>query len=1399
MRFAFPAALWLLPLALLPLLARKTRPARRLAVGAHQFWAPAVAREAAPLPRRLRRDRVALVQAGIVATIVLALARPWWTPGDDVAAIVMDTSLSMSAVSGGQSRLALAVRRAAEWTARLPPGTRVRLITTAPVPRQIAELPADGDSIERALAGLRPTDAAARVDAAVAMARTGDPAPARVLVVTDAGAPADGAGTEWVAVGAPSENAAIVTLRARRARATAPDADVTAHVRNYGTRPLATTLTLAAGDRILLRQRLEMDAGSGTSATVVTGAGVVTATIDTADAIAADNMRATVVSPPLAMRVALTGMTDPDGFLERALRSRQGIEIVPDVARADVVVCAGCGPDATAGAPATAGLLIVPPLPATPTAPAPLARAGTRGGLPTPPGLDGIEAVAIDGAKLADGTVAVRAGQRPAVVSVERNGRRIVELRLDLARSPLSLTPAFPILVSELVDWLSLRDLEEAAFDAGTTVVRTVPRDTAGTPAVIGPRGASVATVVDGGRIVVADTSTAGVYRVRSGTADAPFVVNPAVNGESDLGAAAPPDLVAAAPAPRESAARADLTAVVLGGALLLIALEWRLRPGSWRSPRAVTVMLLAAAFAVPRIPWGEAPRAIVFALDVSDSMDARRTGALAFLRASTARMRDGDRSGLVVFGAAAAVERPLDAAPIAGAAVTARVPSSATNLEQAVRSARAALPDDGTGRVVLVTDGRATAGDVRGEILTARAAGVPIDVMTPPSGRVAAGPVVTRLSAPPTVHQGEPFEVRATVEGTPGARTVVVFDGGGEPMRRPIALPESGAATVAATIRPDTPGLAVYRASIEATDALADFARGPVGGVVAVAGEAQLLYVASRAPIALPGGYRVTHTPPEDVGRTAAALAPFDVVVLDDVEPEQLDEPQRRVLAQHVEQGGGLFVLGSPASLTPGGRDPLEAALPIDLRPRRGQRAPGLALVVVFDKSGSMDDRIDGAPRIEFARQAVERVLASLPPTDAVGVIAFDSDALDVAPLRPGHEPATLAERLAGVRPSGATAIAPAVERAVAWLRGPAASGYARRLVLLVSDGRTSPADQARARTALRSAGIEVSTVALGDEADRRFLGELASAGNGRAFYPRRLGELPALAAREAVRVSGGHVVDEPFTVQPARHPVLVGLDTGAMPTLGGYVVGSPKPGSEVALRSPLGDPVLALWRHGLGKVAVYTADWRSPWSAGLRAWPDAPALLAQTTRWLSRRVEHPFLHAAIGEHDGRLAVAVDARDGDGAFLSGLDVRAQARTPAGETRDLAFAPAAPGLYEASLPLADPGPYLFSIAATAPDGSLDARIQRGFFWASAQERAGEPDTATLAEVARLSGGRMLSADGDPFGGPRPRDRRDIAPWLAALALPLFLRHVFRPSASRATRRGNTDRLHREAA
>ncbi len=484
--------------------------------------------------------------------------------------------------------------------------------------------------------------------------------------------------------------------------------------------------------------------------------------------------------------------------------------------------------------------------------------------------------------------------------------------------------------------------------------------------------------------------------------------------------------------------------------------------------------------------------------------------------------------------------------------------------------------------------------------------------------------------------------------------------------------------------------------------------------------------------------------------------------------------------------------MLGGPESLEPGALagTTLGDLLPVDFRPRSGQRSPALALVIAFDKSGSMDDRVDGVARIEFARQAVRRVFETVPATDAVGVIAFDAAPHEVAALRAGQDVRSVTAALSAVQPGGGTAIAPAIEMAAGWLRASSGAGIARRHVLLVSDGLTSAADATRVSEIVKGGGFELSVVALGGERDRRFLESISRATGGRAYFPQDIRELPAIAARESARVAGGRLVEEPFRPRALPHAMLRGLDSSTLPLLGGYVVGVPKPLAEMAVQSPLDDPILAASRRGLGRVAVYSADLHSDWSASLRSWSGFSTLFVQAARWVARRGEDESLYAHFVEEGDNLRLIVEAETPEGEFLNDLVCQAVMRTPSGSTRTVALAGTAPGRYEASLAPEERGAYVFAISAASVDHRVDTRIVRGVYWsANAEYRRATADATTLSRIAELTGGRVLSAGDDPFSGPRERRYFDASSWLAGFALLMFLIEVLLlPSGSFRRRR-----------
>ncbi|MEM1418035.1 MAG: vWA domain-containing protein [Myxococcota bacterium] len=190
----------------------------------------------------------------------------------------------------------------------------------------------------------------------------------------------------------------------------------------------------------------------------------------------------------------------------------------------------------------------------------------------------------------------------------------------------------------------------------------------------------------------------------------------------------------------------------------------------------------LAAALALGGLELGRAQDrvAAVFLLDRSRSVEAATNGTelRERLAEATDAMGPDDLAGLVVFGAEAAVEHLPSPAPTLGTSA-ATVPRDATDLEAAIRRGLADLPAGYGGRLVLISDGAATRGDVLAAAALAASRGVAIDVFpleVAPRPEVA----VERVRLPLTASPGEPVELRVVTRATreTPARVRVLRDG---------------------------------------------------------------------------------------------------------------------------------------------------------------------------------------------------------------------------------------------------------------------------------------------------------------------------------------------------------------------------------------------------------------------------------------------------------------------------------------------------------------------------------------------------------------------------------------------------------------------------------------------
>lgn len=1381
MPFLTPAWLWLLPLAALPFfLRRPTPPTRRIRVSALHLWpAPVAPPTAASKPRRIRVDRQAVCQAALLTLLIGALARPVLSRRGADLVLIVDVSASMAGPAGSVSRLD-AGRRLLLAALGEHSGKRARVLEAGASTRDAGIMRVGGEALRAALLAMHPQATGADIESALAEAAVLEPdAPA--WVVSDHAVPG---AARTLSTGTPAGNLAVTALIARQ-RSGGDGITVMAQVGNFSTAAARARLVLVGDGQPLTEETITLPARGALVFTrsLAATAGIVEARLvtDQADGLAVDNTRVAVVEPRIRVTARLSGSEGT--FFRKALEADGAVAIAERSATAaDLTVCAGCPPEPLQ----PGGLLRIP---APHTAALPYARVTVSApSHPLAAGLAGLTARAAPTGETPTANVILRAGTHPLVTATEGPEGRVVTLHADPADPGFASSALYAVLVANAVDWLAGSD-NPLSITAGTPFRFWLGGS--GKATLSGPDDRPRQAGMTAGWLSSRDTAAPGIYAVRSGDRTARFAVTPATDTESALDVASDANTPAREPAPARPRPGSEITRWLLVAALLALWLEWRAAgtpaARSGYILRAACASALVLAVAGLKIPFGSAPLTVVYAVDRSGSVPLRdQRAALTLAAAVLDSARGSDAAGLITFAGRAIVRQRPGQGRVA-ADFDAEPDPTGSNIAQALNAAVQLTPHDGSGRVVLVSDGHETDGHADQAARDAAGARVTIDVI--PVGRRTPLPSVRVIQAPPDARAGEPFPIDVVLAGPAGQVVEVTLEvtepGGPTPEVRRLMLASDGTAIARFTGRASEPGLVVYRAYAGPepdTD-------GP-SAAVTIFGPPRALRVVNPATpsrplsVAVPG-FAVTEVTADKLPVREADLARFELVLVDQVPGEALGHAAGAALTRYVEGGGGLVMLGSPESLPPGGygEPQVDRLLPVDLRAAPGPRTAEAAVVVAVDKSGSMADTVGGLQKMEAARDAARRVSQVLGATAALGVVAFDLSASPVAPLSARLDAAALEDALAAVEPGGATRLAAGAEMAASWL---GASGAARRHLLLVSDGRSSREDVERAAAVTGAAGVTVSVIAIGADADRAALTGLARRTGGRAYFPERLHDLARLAARDVVQSLGGATVTEPVALRaPAGHAVLRGLDPSTLPRLGGYVVTAPRPGAEPILESSLADPVLTARAAGLGRVMIFTGDLASPWSAHLRQWHGYAALFAQAFRWASRRETAAGLDAAIEESAGgaRLAVRIEDEDMPGDMSA---PRATLRGPDGRLEPLLLRPAGFGQFVAVIPDGPAG--LYRVEVVTESAGEERRIVRGLLRPADRERLGQGvNEALLRRLAVTTGGRVLGDGENPFDQPRPAGFAPAAPWLTVAAAGLALAIVALGAVSRPMR------------
>lgn len=803
-------------------------------------------------------------------------------------------------------------------------------------------------------------------------------------------------------------------------------------------------------------------------------------------------------------------------------------------------------------------------------------------------------------------------------------------------------------------------------------------------------------------------------------------------------------------------------------------------------SLRSLLVVGIAIALARPAWTTSDNKVATVVLVDVSRSVSNKQLAAAQdYVREMNQAKRDDDRLYVVSFAERPRVVRDGDLTITRHAGADA-----GTNIQAAMQLAYGLFPDGSLPRMVLVSDGNQTRGDVFVEAYRAREFGVKVSWRMFASDRTEEIRVVA-LHLPDEVKVGAPFKVTGEVWSTHEEEVTLTlhqddFPNGLQP-RRKVVLHE-GINRIEFKSQAKRAGFTTYKMKLVGAKRDTEKANNSAVMTTPVKGKPRVLYVEGGI-MREPGsaGYLkralehenmdVEVRGPRGLPSSAKALEKYDLVMVSDVPAHFVGMAQMQALEAYVRNlGGGLIMAGGEDSFGSGGYQGtrMEKIMPVRFDSEKTREQPNIAIALVIDRSGSMS-----GPKIEAAKESARATAEVLSPSDLITVIAFDSQPTTIVRLQRASNRMRISTDISRLTAGGGTAIYPALKEAYDHL---AAARAKVKHVILLSDGQASYDGIADLCQEMRSARITVSAVGIGD-ADRNLLNIIADNGDGRLYMTDDLAALPRIFMKETTEAQKSALVEDLVKAHVVKRvEAIEGTGVESAPPLHGYVSTKPKPRGEVILISDLGEPILARWRVGTGTSVAWTSDVKNRWSVEWIRWSGYPKFWAQLIRTSMRRKVYDSYDMYARVDDGVARVMVDAVDTGDKFVNDLETSLEIIDPSTSktVRTIPMDQSAAGRYQASFDVDRYGSYMLK-AVHKRDGKTVAESTGAVALPyPAEYLKSTPDEEPLKHAALVSGG-LDQAPVDRIWDPGDEDikyTQDLWPWILLFVACLLIADIY---------------------
>jgi len=779
-------------------------------------------------------------------------------------------------------------------------------------------------------------------------------------------------------------------------------------------------------------------------------------------------------------------------------------------------------------------------------------------------------------------------------------------------------------------------------------------------------------------------------------------------------------------------------------------------------SIRVTAICLLIIAMAIPTILLPIKEEQILFVVDHSASTAGTEQQSTEFLVQALEKKEDHQSVGLFTFDEKFQTQAPLSLLTTDVPEFIGAEDSSKTNIAQSIQLALNLANQQKATRIVLLSDGLENSGSVSDQLSRMTGSHVEVDTYMlnrPESDDVA----VTSFETPPVAFEGEQQQLVVQVESTKAVTGELLLSQNDEFLSTQSIQIEPGTNTFTLRHASIGEGLLKYQVQVNVKDD-ALLKNNQLTSVTMVESAPSLLVV-SQDEITSP----ISTFIDEDVvniDSVSASDLPFDLsnyltydaIIFDNVPGYQVGEAKMTVIEQAVKNFGvGFMMVGGDNSYGLGGyfKTPIEKLLPVEMEVKGKEQLPSLGLIIVMDKSGSMSGN-----KFELAKEAAARSVELLREDDTLGFIAFDDQPWEIIEAQTLDNKEEALEKILSIAVGGGTEIYPGLELAYERLTD---LKLQRKHIILLTDGQSATQhDYEELISQGLGNSITLSTVAIGQDADRTLLEDLAQMGTGRFYDVIDESTIPAILSRETVMISRTYIEDNPFYPTINGDAAWQSLFVDGVPQINAYIATTSKQTATVVMESTKNDPVVAEWMYGLGRTIAYTSDSTGAWSGDFARFNEWGNFWnTSVSRLLPSYSEVPF--DIRKSEDGSYTVSDPS--GQSSFLDIVAVN-----EAGEEIESISEPIAPGKSRVSFE-ADPG-LIFLRISNEEDSMYQAGISIPY---SDEYKIQPPNKGLLQDISSRTGGEVLTTAEQAMRDIKYEsvESKSIQKWLVLAAMLLF--------------------------